>query len=345
MSRLSRTAVVILGLATAWMLVSAFPNLDAADEGKLSMETVAYKGWKNNLRLSNGDAELIITLDIGPRVISYRLREGQNVFKEYADQLGKSGEDGWQIRGGHRFWIAPEDLTRTYALDNSAVSYDAMEGGGVRITPPADKPYGIQKQLDISLAPSGSQVKVVHRVTNVGTEPTELSPWGVSVMAPGGVEIIPLPPHRPHPGPTRNAKSPKDYAPSFQLAVWPYLDFKDPRWTFGSKYLLLAQDAKKGPTKLGISLSMQWAAYLNHGTLFVKRMPYDETKPYPDGGVSFETFTNEDMLEMESLAPLVTLKPGEKVEHVETWELLPCDGAVKTEDDVDRLVLPKVTGK
>ena len=37
------------------------------------MEVVEYRGWKNNLLLSNGDVELIATLDVGPRVIAYRL--------------------------------------------------------------------------------------------------------------------------------------------------------------------------------------------------------------------------------------------------------------------------------
>ena len=47
--------------------------------GVTSVEVVEYRGWKNNLRLTNGDAELIVTLDVGPRVISYRLGTGVNV--------------------------------------------------------------------------------------------------------------------------------------------------------------------------------------------------------------------------------------------------------------------------
>ena len=93
----SRWLAVPLGASLA--LASPSP---ARAEEKVTMEKVEYQGWKNNLRLSNGDAELIVTLDVGPRVISYRLKDGKNVFKEFADQLGKSGESGWQIRGGHR---------------------------------------------------------------------------------------------------------------------------------------------------------------------------------------------------------------------------------------------------
>jgi hypothetical protein len=49
---------------------------------KPTIQTVEYKGWKNNLKLSNGTVELIVTLDLGPRVIRYGNVGGANVFKE-----------------------------------------------------------------------------------------------------------------------------------------------------------------------------------------------------------------------------------------------------------------------
>jgi hypothetical protein len=42
---------------------------------------------------------------------------------------------------------------------------------------------------------------------------------------------------------------------------------------------------------------------------------------YPDGGCNFELFTNPEFLELETLGPLVELKPGEMAEHVERWWL------------------------
>ena len=52
------------------------------------------------LPISNGDVELVITSDIGPRIMRYAFPGGQNVFKEFAEGLGKSGEEKWQLRGG-----------------------------------------------------------------------------------------------------------------------------------------------------------------------------------------------------------------------------------------------------
>jgi hypothetical protein len=261
-----------------------------AQEKAFSVDKVEYQGWKNNLRISNGDAELIVTLDVGPRVISYKLSGGKNVFKNYDDQLGKTGEKEWQIRGGHRLWIGPEDLTRTYALDNGPVEVKTTKSlpPQVIFTPPPDKEYGVQKSMRIVLANEGSKVEVTHFITNIGDKETELAPWALSVMAPGGIEIIPVPEKKPHPGAVKNARSPADFAPNQLLSIWPFTDLGDGRCKLGSKYITLRQDPKKGPTKIGLAHRMGWIGYLNDGTLFVKRFAYQEGKTYPDQGVNFE---------------------------------------------------------
>lgn len=308
------------------------------------MEVIEYRGWKRNLRISNGEAELVVTLDVGPRVISYRLGNGFNVMKNYDAMMGGTGESEWQIRGGLRFWLAPEDLTRTYFPDNRPVDYTELGPTAARFAPPPETEYGVQKEMELRLAAKGSRVEVRLKVTNVGNTPTELAPWAPTVMAPGGMEIIPLPPKRNHPGHPSNAKSPADYAPNQELILWPYFDFADTRWTFGSRYILLRQDVNKGPTKIGLAHRMGWVAYLNSGVLFVKRFDYREGAVYPDLGTRYQTFSNEDMLEMETVGELVTLQPGRSAELVESWELFGNVPPVQSEADVERVILPLVRG-
>lgn len=306
----------------------------------MTLDVVPYGGWARNLRIANGDAELITTLEVGPRILSYRLVGGRNVFAEFADHLGRCGEPEWMARGGHRLWAAPEDPARTYFADNGSVAFEPIEGG-FRLIPGSETPHGLQKEMDLKIADRGSSVEVVHRIRNVGERSTTLAPWALSVMAPGGVEIIPLPPKRPHPGAAKNAKGPGDFLAAFSMSVWPFTDFADDRWTFGSTCILLRQ-AARGPTKLGLSHREGWVGYLNSGTLFVKRFGYLEGANYPDGGCNFETFTNEDMLEVESLGPLVELGSGEQVEHVESWELFDKLGEVRGEADVEAEVRSRV---
>jgi hypothetical protein len=339
--------------AVMWSGTVALPT--AADpptisDGPVTIRPVEYGGWKNNLRIANADAELIVTLDVGPRVMSYKLTGGANVLKEFAPQLGKSGEPDWQIRGGHRLWTAPEDLTRTYAPDNGPVKYTVIPGSPasvpltVRFTQPPDA-FGIQKEIDISLAARGGEVTLLHRLINIGKEAADLAPWALTVVAPGGMEIIPLPPKARHPGSAKNAKSPLDFAPSLALTLWPYTDFKDPRYGWGSKYLTLKQANGAGPTKIGLAHKQHWVGYLNGGYLFVKRFGYQNGKIYPDNGSNFETFTSGDMLEMETLGPMVALPPGGAAEHAEIWELFGKVPDCPNEQAIDQFVLPLATKK
>lgn len=306
------------------------------------IEVVEYRGWKNNLKLSNAACELIVTLDVGPRVIAYRLPGGFNVLKNYDAQMGGVNEPEWQLRGGHRFWLAPEDLTRTYFADNRPVKWEQKSELEAAFTPPPETEYGVQKVMTLKLDPKSTRVQVTLTVTNIGTVPTDLAPWGPTVMAPGGVEVIPLPKKVNHPGHVSNAKSPADYGPNQELILWPYFDFADTRWTFGAKYLFLRQDVNKGPTKIGLAHREGWVGYVNSGTLFVKRFDYREGAVYPDRGTRYQTFSNEDMLEMETCGELVTLKPGESASVVESWELFGGVPDVRSEADVEKWVLPLI---
>jgi hypothetical protein len=306
------------------------------------IEVVEYRGWKNNLKLSHGLAELIVTLDVGPRVISYSLPGGFNVMKNYASMMGGTGEAEWQIRGGHRFWLAPEDLTRTYFPDNRPVSYREIDPLTVTFTPPPETEYGVQKEMTLKLDPKSTRVEVRLKVTNIGSAPTDLAPWGPTVMAPGGVEIIPLPAKAPHPGHPSRAKSPADFGPNQEVILWPYFDFSDRRWSFGSRYILLRQDVNKGPTKIGLAHREGWVGYVNSGVMFVKYFDYRDGAIYPDRGTRYQTFSNEDMLEMETVGELVTLAPGASAELVESWQLFGGMPEIQSEADVDRFVLPCV---
>jgi hypothetical protein len=89
---------------------------------------------------------------------------------------------------------------------------------------------------------------------------------------------------------------------------------------------------------------MGWVAYLNSGTLFVKRFDYREGAVYPDLGTRYQTFSNEDMLEMETVGELVSLRPGQSASLVESWELFGNVPPVQNEADVDKFILPLLGG-
>jgi len=272
-----------------------------------------YGGWENNLQLANEHVELVISLDVGPRILAYKTLHGENVLKNYPEQMGQSGEAKWMIRGGHRFWIAPEDEVLSYVPDNQPVKHDLSASNGVRLVNEGVDPWKIRKEMTVTLAADSSEVTVVHRATNEGDEPIEIATWGLSVMAPGGLEIIPLPPLGQHP---------RDLLPNRRMIIWPYTDTSDARWRFGWKFITVRQTPDGGPAKLGLAHKERWVAYLMRNSLFVKTFDYVEGARYPDDGCNFETFTNTEMIEIEALGPLKRLPPGGSTEHTERWYLI-----------------------
>jgi hypothetical protein len=291
-------------------ILGLFLAFDA--QADVKVEKVEYKGWRNCYRISNGEVELIATSDVGPRVIHFGFVGGQNVFKEFTEQLGKSGEDKFQLRGGDRVWKAPEDPVATWAPDNVAVEISVI-GNGLIARAPVEPLTHLRKEIEIRMAERGTDVTVVHRVRNESLFPLEYSAWALTMMAPGGVAISGFPPRGKHPA-NLEATNP--------LVMWAYTNLADKRWTFTKKYLALRQDPNNSDAqKLGMFNPHTWGAYVLNGEVFIKQAAGDAHASYPDFGCSFETFTNNEFLEMETLSPLKRVVPGETVEQTEHWSL------------------------
>jgi hypothetical protein len=268
---------------------------------------------------------------VGPRIIRFGFVGGQNLFKEYADQLGKQGEERFQLRGGDRVWKAPEDPVATWAPDNVAVEI-VLKQTGLVARAPIDPVTKLQKAIEIEMLPSGS-VRVSHRITNRGLFPLEFSAWVLTMMAPGGSAVTGFPPRGKHPV-NLEATNP--------LVMWAYTDLTDSRWRFTKKYLVLRQDPNiSDPQKLGLFNRETWAAYLLNGEIFLKQATSDISKSYPDFGCSFETFTNNEFLELETLSPMTKVVPGETLEQVEHWSIYKNLRIPRfTDEEIDRVILP-----
>ncbi len=297
------------------------------------MEKVAYGGWPNCIKLSNGEIELIATTDVGPRIIRFGFAGGQNLFKEFSEQMGKTGDASWNIYGGHRLWHAPERRTRTYALDNEKIDY-RWENDTLTLTQPTEKTTGIQKTIEITMDADSNRVTVLHRLVNENLWDVTLAPWALTVMARHGRVIFPQEPFRAH----------TDYLlPARPLVLWHYTNMGDPRWTWSEKYIQLRQDPNANdPEKLGMFNAQGWAAYTKQGDVFIKRYAAHAGAAHVDMGCNTETFTNGDFIEVETVGPLTELAAeGGSVEHTEDWFLF--KGDVGTDDAaIDATLLPLV---
>jgi len=298
----------------------------------VEVEKIAYQGWPNCLKISNDLIELIVTTDVGPRVIHLSPKGGENILYINPAEAGLMGDDKFHSYGGHRLWHAPEDSVRTYAADNFPVEVERFKDGA-RLTAKTEF-CGVQKVVEIHMSEKEPKVKLNHIIINQTYWPIPYSVWSVTVMDEGGKLIV------PH---SEKIGHPDRLTPTHLLAIWGYTKMDDPRWTWGDKYYMLRQDKSLNYAQKTGSLNTKgWAAYWIKNNLFVKKFDYDPNVVYPDFNCNFETFTNQDMLEVESLGPLVTVEPGKQAEHAEEWSLFTGVNEINNDADVDRFILPLI---
>jgi hypothetical protein len=284
----------------------------------ISLQEIKHDKWGRCISLSDGRVELLATLDYGPRIIYLSTQGGKNLFFEDNDsEINQSGEifapvggGSWQIYGGHRLWTSPERMPRTTYPDNEPVAWERIGDNGFVLRSPQERWNQITKEIEIQLDPSGSGIKVVHRVTNNGAWPITFAPWALSVMGAGGRAVVPM------------TGSDNGLLPNRRFILWPYNRLNDPRISFTESELIVDQGEGTSPYKFGSDNESGWAAYSNHGDTFIKSYKPVAGGRYPDFGVSFELYTNSLMLELETLGELQEVESGAAVEHVESWQVV-----------------------
>jgi hypothetical protein len=275
---------------------------------------IDYLGVPNCIAVSNGDAAVIVSTDFGPRVLSYALDGHENIFgwhpgAKVTTELGK-----WKPYGGHRLWAAPENMPLSYAPDNDQVEYSTDGHFCVTLTAGIEPAAKTQKMITVTLAETGSNVTVDHRIKNRSEKPMEVSAWALTIMRPGGSAIVPNEPFAPY--------NPENLLPVRSIAVWPYTDFTDPRWRFEKDSIRLRVDENiHSQQKFGVLNKQGWVGYEWNDLRFVKRFDFVSDAAYPDMNSNVEIYTDGGFVEVETLSPLRKLQPGESVEHTERWEI------------------------
>jgi hypothetical protein len=277
------------------------------------IEEIEHREFKRCLKISNGDAEVTVSLDFGPRILSYALDGGENILGWHPEAAVNTELGTWRPYGGHRLWVAPENMPRSYAPDNEKVDY-LVENETAALFLRAADAAGFEKQFRVRFAEKGSGVSIEHKITNSRREPVEASAWALTIMRPGGEIIIPNETFAPY--------SPEHLLPVRSMALWSYTDFTDPRWTFEKEAIRLRVDENIQPQqKFGVLNKQGWAGYEWQDLRFTKRFITLDDVAYPDFNCNNEVYVAGGYVEIESLSPLNMLEQGDSIEYEETWEL------------------------
>jgi hypothetical protein len=249
--------------------------------------------------------------------------------------LAETPEIGWPtphgtyfLRGGHRLWHAPEAAGRSSIPDAAGLEVVELTDG-VRLCQPPEPVSGIRKSLEVHIPPDRPALRLRHILTNEGVWPVELAPWAITQLALGGVAILPQPA-----GPL----DPHGLQPNRSLVLWPYTRSADSRLELHDDFWLVHGRPKLPPCKIGYLNRRGWAGYLWKQILLVKRFWPLPEQQHADWGCNVETYCNDVCLELETLAPLSRLAPGQSAVHIEQWEFHAGADVPATHEGVQHLV-------
>ncbi len=259
--------------------------------------------------LDNGFLRLEYLATAGPRIVRLFLPGSpENLLAEVPGWFWETPLGRFFPYGGHRLWHAPEAMPRTYVPDNDGLTVEPLPDG-VRLLHPADPVTGVAKSVDLCLAPGRPALSLHHTLRNDGPWPVELAPWAITQLPLGGVAVLPQP------------TGDTGLLPNRCLVLWPYSHWGDERLHLGDGVIRIVARPLAEPFKLGYLSEAGWLAYLRAGILFCKRFALSADSPYPDRNCNVEVYCNDRVIELETLAPLVRLEPGQSTEHVEEWEV------------------------
>lgn len=307
----------------------------------VTVKETSFEPFGKCVEISNGDCRLLVTVDIGPRIISYEAFGGESFcFADKSMSVCSDdprikqayGKDKYLMLGGHRVWSTPERLPDTYYPDDVPVAWEET-AQGVKFTPPVQS-NGIAYSVLVKLAESGAKVEITQTVENKNhMDEWYTAPWGITQVRKGGVAIVP-----------QNTRDDSPLA-NRVIVYWPYADMNDDRFTVSKRYIKLRQDINgNGSFKFGMNNESGWCAYASKNQLMIKSFGFDMKADYPDYGCNFESYTDPNSLEIESLGGQVLIKKGEKTSTTETWNIInavrdfPSEKTEEFDDLIDSLV-------
>lgn len=268
---------------------------------------------RETIILANEFFRLECLADAGPRIVRL-IPEwvGENIFAEDPEAVTQTTYGDFHYLGGHRLWIAPESLERTYIPDDRGGVTAKRIPNGIRLEGDIQPDVHIRKTITVQLSPDRPFVMVKQKIENSGRATIRLAPWAITMMRVHSTAILPQ----------QFGTIDKDgLLPNRNFSLWSYSRWDDSRLKLGDEYIKIKADGAKPPFKIGYFNPHGWLGYVFEDAFFVKRWGVRRDEEYPDGGCNAEVYTNDRMIELESLGALVNLKPREEIVHTETWEV------------------------
>jgi len=283
----------------------------------LVIEQKEYLGWKSAYSLRLGDAELIVVTEIGPRVMGLSVAGGPNLLYVDPTTAGQGqGDTEWHTYGGARIWVAPESHD-SYSPDNAPCEVDVADGVFTALAPVSERTH-LQKRLTISA--QDHRFVLDMGVTNHADALYSGTVWAISCVVPRGAVAFPW---------GRGGVWDQKKICYWNRWLSSTSDVTSSQYRPGPDLFRVVPTGEQG--KVGTGSPEGWIAYCRDEATFIKQHAVIPAAVYPDDNCSQQLYTCPDFIEMETLAPMGVIYPGEEIVHREVWTVVAqavdsCDG-------------------
>jgi len=298
------------------LLVLAFVTPAASSVAALPVVSVTtaqpHRGWNDAIILRNAAVEVVVVPSVG-RMMQFRfVGENEGPFWENEKLAGQPmPPEPWKAAhgsfGGDKTWPAPQSAWKwppPVAFDASAHTARVAPDGSVTLSSPADPRSGLRASRHIVLDPTEPVLRITTTYEKISGEPAPVAVWVIAQLRDPVAIFIPVP---------SASIFPTGHAPTW----------KEPDGTLRREgHVLRLTRSRTTSQKTGNDgTDLVW---VGETQLLRISIPRISGVPYTHHGCSVEVYTNADpfpYVELETLGPLQTLRPGERTSATTTYRL------------------------
>jgi len=265
------------------------------------------------VELQTDALRLVAIQGFGPRIAFLGKPGGENVLLW---QPGEYTRGEWDLRGGHRVWATrplADECEDTYATDNGPCQLEVLPDG-FRLTGQENAANCPRRGFSVR-ALADDTLEVDSFIINTGEMLYSGGVWALTCTVPtvDTRYAIPL-----------GDGSEWDAFSMVLFRRWGGHGaggFGDSQIAIQDDLLVVTPQGIENKRMLQSRRGIMAMSDPTRGLTFAKRVDFDDGGSYPAGtNLAFYVGPDNFMVEMETMGPERTLRPGDSLHHVETWK-------------------------
>lgn len=291
----------------------------------LTIKRITFEGL-DAIELRTSALRLVAITARGPRLAFWSRPDGDNLLY-WAP--GKHRRGKWDMMGGHRLWATrpgADEAEETYATDNQPCEVET-HARSFTLTGALDPVQRISRGFKVTLLESDC-IAIDHFVRNESDMLWSGGLWALTCTVPAKEAryLVPL-----------GDGSSWDSATVVSFRTWGGghggAGFEDPQFQFTQDAFVVHPSGRENKRMLRADAGIVALHAPAQQLVFAKQADYQPAGNYPLGtNVALYVGPDNFMVEMETMGPVVTLKPGQVLAHRETWVLATAKTAPTSKD-------------